>query len=159
MYRRILVPVDGSHTSTLGLREAVRLARDQKARIRLMHVLDIFPLVQGFNGATVSGELWDLLEETGKKALKDAAALAAKHRIKAQSVMLRNLGGRVADSIVGEAKKWKADIIVMGTHGRRGFNHLVLGSDAEAVVRSAPVPVLLVRPETTKRHRSHAADV
>ncbi len=118
-----------------------------------MHVLDIFPLAQGFNGATVSGDLWDALEDSGKKALKNAAALAAKHRINAQSVMLKNLGGRVADSIIGEARKWKADIIVMGTHGRRGFNHLVLGSDAEAVVRSAPVPVLLVRPATPKRQR------
>jgi nucleotide-binding universal stress UspA family protein len=154
MYKRILVPVDGSHTSTLGLREAVRLARDQKARIRLMHVLDIFPLVQGYDSGAVSGEMWDILEDSGKKALKNAAALAAKHRINAQSVMLKNLGGRVADSIVDEARNWKADIIVMGTHGRRGFNHLILGSDAEAVVRSAPVPVLLVRPATTKKRRS-----
>ena len=119
-----------------------------------MHVLDIFPLVQGYDSGAVSGEVWDVLEDSGKKALKNAAALATKHRINAQSVMLKNPGGRVADSIVDEAKKWKADIIVMGTHGRRGFNHLILGSDAEAVVRSAPVPVLLVRPAPTKKRRS-----
>lgn len=119
-----------------------------------MHVLDIFPLVQGYDSGAVSGELWDILEDSGKKALKNAAALVAKHRIKAQSVMLKNLGGRVADSIVDEARNWKADLIVMGTHGRRGVSHLVLGSDAEAVVRSAPVPVLLVRPATTRKRRS-----
>lgn len=149
MYRRILVPVDGSHTSNLGLREAIRLARDQRARIRLIHVLDIFPVLQGFEGVTPPGDLWDALEDAGRKALKDAAALTAKHRIKAQTIMLKNLGGRVADSIIDEARKWKADVIVMGTHGRRGVSHLVLGSDAEAVVRSAPVPVLLVRPPAT----------
>jgi nucleotide-binding universal stress UspA family protein len=53
----------------------------------------------------------------------------------------------VADLILKEAKKWPADIIVMGTHGRRGVTHMLLGSDAEAVVRSSLVPVLLVHGE------------
>ena len=53
--------------------------------------------------------------------------------------------GRVADLIVEEANKWGADLIVMGTHGRRGLRHAVLGSDAEAVMQAAKVPVLLVR--------------
>ncbi|HEX2099233.1 MAG TPA: universal stress protein, partial [Candidatus Synoicihabitans sp.] len=56
-----------------------------------------------------------------------------------------NFTGRVAGVIVQEAKTWGADLIVMGTHGRRGIRHAVLGSDAEAVVHAAPVPVLLVR--------------
>jgi nucleotide-binding universal stress UspA family protein len=130
------------------------LAKNQKARIRLLHVLDIFPVVQGFEGASAPGELWDALEDAGKTALKNAAALTAKHRIGAQSIMVKNLGGRVADSIIDEARNWKADVIVMGTHGRRGVSHLVLGSDAEAVVRSAPVPVLLVRPPATGKRRA-----
>jgi nucleotide-binding universal stress UspA family protein len=54
-------------------------------------------------------------------------------------------GGRAADAIVEEAGKWKADVIVLGTHGRRGLRRALLGSDAEEVVRNASVPVLLVR--------------
>lgn len=59
--------------------------------------------------------------------------------------------GRVADLILREARKWRADVIVMGTHGRRGISHASLGSDAETVVRSSPVPVLLVRGKTAVR--------
>lgn len=60
-------------------------------------------------------------------------------------VLLESIGGRAADLIVDQAKQWNADLIVMGTHGRRGLRRLALGSDAELVVRSASVPVLLVR--------------
>ena len=81
-----------------------------------------------------------------------ALALVQKHDLKAESVVIETVGDRVADIIVREAKKWKADLIVMGTHGRRGFNRMVLGSDAEGVLRMAPVPVLMVRsPELKSR--------
>jgi nucleotide-binding universal stress UspA family protein len=59
-------------------------------------------------------------------------------------------GRRVADAIVAQAKKWKADVIVIGTHGREGLARVVLGSDAELVVRESPVPVLLVRGRVRK---------
>jgi nucleotide-binding universal stress UspA family protein len=62
-----------------------------------------------------------------------------------ETELLETAGQRVADRIVEAAKRWEADLIVMGTHGRHGIQHLVLGSVAEAVIRSAPVPVLLVR--------------
>jgi nucleotide-binding universal stress UspA family protein len=51
----------------------------------------------------------------------------------------------VADIVTRQARRWKADLIVMGTHGRRGVNRMIMGSDAELVVRNAPMPVLLVR--------------
>jgi nucleotide-binding universal stress UspA family protein len=58
---------------------------------------------------------------------------------------------RVADTIVDEARSTKCDLVVMGTHGRRGFSHVLLGSDAERVVRQCPLPVLLVRhPEAAR---------
>jgi nucleotide-binding universal stress UspA family protein len=59
--------------------------------------------------------------------------------------MLEYVGGRAADLILEDAKKWSADLIVMGTHGRRGVRRLVLGSDAEQILRLSPVPVLMVR--------------
>lgn len=152
MYQRILVPVDGSHTSTLGLQEAIRLAIDQRARLRIIHVVDELLVAQNFEGYINAGELIDSLEASGKKALHNAVALARKHDLKAEASMFETVGGRVADVIVREARKWKADLIVMGTHGRRGIGRVVLGSDAETVLREARVPVLLVRaPEPKKR--------
>ena len=70
--------------------------------------------------------------------------------------MIESLGLRVADRITADAKRWRADLIVIGTHGRRGMQRLLMGSDAEMVVRNTTVPVLLVhgpQPKTGKRAR------
>lgn len=151
MYQRILVPVDGSHTSTLGLQEAIRIAIDQRARLRLIHVVDELVVAQNFEGYINTGDLLDALRDAGKKAIDNALAMTRKHDLKAEASMFESVGGRVADVIVKEAKKWRADLIVMGTHGRRGVTRMVLGSDAEAVLRATPVPVLLVRSPDRKR--------
>ena len=146
MYKRILVPIDGSHTSTLGLGEAIKLAKDQKAKLRLIHVVEELILTGGPDGsADYSGNLLESLIEGGKSILKTAEALVRKHHLSAESVMLEHFGGQAASLIVEDAKKWKADLIVLGTHGRRGIRRLVMGSDAEEIVRTSPVPVLLVR--------------
>jgi nucleotide-binding universal stress UspA family protein len=63
--------------------------------------------------------------------------------------MIESFGGRAADFIVEQARKWRADLIVLGTHGRRGVRRLVMGSDAEQVIRATRVPVLLVRSKAT----------
>lgn len=152
MYQRILVPVDGSHASTLGLQEAIRLAIDQSARLHLISVVDEFVIAQNFEGLIDAGDLIDALRDAGKKALKNALALVHKHDVKVETSLFETVGDRVSDIIVREAKKWKADLIVMGTHGRRGINRMVLGSGAEGVLRTAPVPVLMVRsPDRKKR--------
>jgi nucleotide-binding universal stress UspA family protein len=65
--------------------------------------------------------------------------------VSCEQKLVETLGGRVADEIVKQAKEWLADLIVMGTHGRRGLERLAMGSDAELVLRLSPVPVLLVR--------------
>jgi nucleotide-binding universal stress UspA family protein len=145
MYQRILVPVDGSHTSTLGLQEAIRIAIDQRARLKLISVIDGFIITQNFEGLIIADDMIDALRESGKKAINNALALVKKYDLKAEATTFETVGDRVAEVIVREAKKWKADLIVMGTHGRRGFNRLVLGSDAEGVLRHSPVPVLMVR--------------
>ena len=153
MYQRILVPVDGSHTSTLGLQEAIRIAIDQRAHLRLISIVDelvVATYLEGFN----ANELIDALRDSGKKAIKNALALTGKHDLNANASLIETMGGRVSDVIIREAKKWKADLIVMGTHGRRGVNRMLLGSDAEAVLRAAPVPVLMVRaPKKRTRNR------
>jgi nucleotide-binding universal stress UspA family protein len=91
------------------------------------------------------GELLILLADAGEKILADAKRRAQERGIDADTVLHNNLGGRVCDVIVKEVVSWKADLIVIGTHGRRGAGRLLLGSDAERVLRLAPVPVLLVR--------------
>jgi nucleotide-binding universal stress UspA family protein len=157
MYRRILVPVDGSHTSTLGLQLAIRLAKNQKAQLRLVHVVDEFIVTQDFGSYVNAGDLIDSLRDAGKKIISNALALTRRHGINAQGALYETMGLRVADVLVREAKKWKADLIVLGTHGRRGINRLMLGSDAETVLRTSPVPVLMVRsPGTRTRGRKTA---
>ena len=151
MYKRILVPVDGSHTATMGLQEAIRLAIDQRASLRIIHVVDELVVAQNLEGYVNAGELIDALEASGRKALQKAVALARKRRVKVEAALFETVGGRVADIVMREAKKWKADLIVMGTHGRSGLGRLILGSDTEAVLRKTRVPVLMVRAPDRKK--------
>jgi nucleotide-binding universal stress UspA family protein len=145
VYRRILVPVDGSPTSRAGLGEALRLARNQKARVRLIHIVDEVPIFSSAEGGLNIEPVIESLKSGGKRILDQAAKLAAARGIKAETELFENATSRIADVLVARARRWRAELIVMGTHGRRGVNRLVLGSDAELVVRNSPVPVLLVR--------------
>jgi nucleotide-binding universal stress UspA family protein len=116
------------------------------SQIRLLHVTDDAGLAMSMGAfASNIGELLILLADAGEKILADAKRRAQEHGIQADTAQHNNLGGRVCDVIVKEAVSWKADLIVIGTHGRRGAGRLLLGSDAERVLRLAPVPVLLVR--------------
>jgi nucleotide-binding universal stress UspA family protein len=87
MYKRILTPVDGSHTSMLGLREAVKLARDQKARLRIIHVVDESVLVQFPDVMSGAAGLMDTFIKDGKKTLNNALTLAKQHGIRTEGVM------------------------------------------------------------------------
>ena len=146
MYRRILVPVDGSNTSKKGLREALKLAASNGARVRFVHVVDE-GMMPASRPAALGGdrEFVRALKDAGTKTLAEAVAAAEKNDVRAECAQRMSAGRRVSEVILDEAKKWRADLIVIGTHGRRGLNRLLLGSDAERVLRQAPVPVLLVR--------------
>jgi len=152
-YKRILVPVDGSATSNKGLDEAAKLARDSGSRVLLLHVIDDMVAFSSPDGAGVNVVL-DALRESGKSALAEAAERARRAKLKAETVLLENATGRVAEAIVDQAKRWRADLIVMGTHGRRGVNRLLLGSSAELVVRNSTVPVLLIPGEAKRTGRA-----
>ncbi len=145
MYRRILVPVDGSTTSALGVKHAVGLAKDQRARVRALNVIDDILMIPSIDAVGDMSFLLDSLKETGEKALTEALALARRSGVRAESARVKSRGRPVSDAILADARKWRADVIVVGTHGRRGLNRLLLGSDAERVLREATVPVLLVR--------------
>jgi nucleotide-binding universal stress UspA family protein len=143
-YRRILVAVDGSAAAMRGLREALRLAKSERAELCIFNVVNEF-YAFATPEAAVSVDVVPALREGGKRVLAKAQAAAEKQGVKAKTVMRETVGGAAADAIVREAKKQRAELIVLGTHGRRGVRRLVLGSDAEQVVRTASVPVLLVR--------------
>jgi len=146
MFKRILVPVDGSRTSGLGLDHAIRLAKDQDAALCILHVIDIRIMTQSLGMGAVGGErMFNALRASGKQILARAEAQAGKRLVPAKAILIENSVRGVADVIVAQAKKWRADLIVIGTHGRRGLSRMVMGSDAEGVVRYAPAPVLLVR--------------
>ena len=147
MYKRILVPVDGSLTSKVGLEHAAGLAKPLGATIRLINVVDELSVVPAVDAAALVAlpTLIAGLKEAGQKVLEESARVAASQGVQAQAVLLESHGAQVSHVIVEDAKKWGADLICMGTHGRRGLNRLLLGSDAERVLRVATVPVLLVR--------------
>jgi nucleotide-binding universal stress UspA family protein len=152
-FKRILVPVDGSAPSRAGLEQAVALARSNRARLRLLHVVDASAVLRGPEPAISVGDLFEMLAEDGRKLLASAAGLARKRGIKAETVLHELHLGRVADRIVSESAKWRADLIVMGTHGRRGIGRLVMGSDAESVLRESRVPVLMVKARAAAKRR------
>lgn len=143
-YKRILAAVDGSKASNKGLREALRLAKREGARLFLLNVVNDFYAFAAMEGPAPV-DLVPMLREGGKRILARAQAAARKAGVKPKALMREIVGGPAADAIVREAKKQRADLIVLGTHGRRGVRRLVMGSDAEQVVRTSPVPVLLVR--------------
>ena len=145
MYQRILVPVDGSDTANRGLEEAIRLSKALGAQLRLVHIVDESALALNPETGVAAGPLVEDFALAGKTTLEEARAFAAAQGIEADTALHENFTGRVADLILEEARKSNASLIVMGTHGRRGIRHAVLGSDAEAVVRGSNVPVLLVR--------------
>jgi len=151
MYQRILVPIDGSTTSNQGLDEAVKLAKLTGASIRLIHVIDALSFATGFEPYGVyAGNVIPLMKEAGQQLLKQASIRVEQQGVQVDSVLFDTYGNRVSDTVIEQAKAWGADLIVIGTHGRRGVGRLLLGSDAEQIVRLAPVPVLLIRAAEVK---------
>lgn len=144
MYKRILCPIDGSSTSNRGMKEAINLAKDQGAKLKFFHVIDeYFPIIDGA-GNYIPINLKDILRDNAEKVIKKASAAAKKAGVISESEFVETLGGRPAKFVTEEAVKWGADLIVMGTHGLRGLNRLIMGSDAENVVRTSAIPVMLV---------------
>ncbi|MCW5636480.1 MAG: universal stress protein [Rubrivivax sp.] len=147
-YRRLLVPLDDSPTARRGLDEALALGRALGgSTLVLLHVVEFVPMMP----EVASGQAWEAirqgLEATGRALLDAAAAKVRAAGVACETVLGDAGAGRPADCIVAEALTQRCDVIVMGTHGRRGMRRALLGSDAELVLRQSPVPVLLVRGE------------
>lgn len=146
MYQRILVPIDGSSTSQRGLEEAIRLAKLTQGRLRLLHVLDELSFALAMDAYSgYAGDWLGVLRQEGTRLLEQAKATAAAAGVEADVLLCDNFKGSVHQQVNAEAGNWPADLIVLGTHGRRGIGRAVMGSSAEHILRYAPVPVLLVR--------------
>lgn len=142
MYKRILVPVDGSKTSDAALDQAIGLAREQQADLRVIYVVDEASIIAGSEYGDMIG-LEKTQVDVGKRVLEKVKGLYP--RAETQILETDSVGLKISDAIVRDAESWKADLIVSGTHGRTGLSHLLMGSVAEGVVRASKVPVLLVK--------------
>ncbi len=154
MYRKILVSIDGSSTSNKALAEAIRMAgyAGGRSELRLIHVLDEMTQFTVFDPyATQSADVIGLMREAGAKILADGLAIAQSAGVKAETLLIDKFGDRLGETVAQAATDWQADLLVVGTHGRRRLKRMMLGSGAEQIIRLAPVPVLLVRnPEGDK---------
>lgn len=145
-YQRIFVPVDGSATSNRGLKEAIELGKAVSgSRIIVVHVVETNPLITAPEATTYMPQLVDELRADGAKIASAARSKVEKAGLPADAFIVEAEGRPVYEAIVNEAKRRKAQVIVLGTHGRRGLARVLMGSDAEGVVREATVPVVLVR--------------
>jgi nucleotide-binding universal stress UspA family protein len=156
---RILVPTDFSTTADAALEYAVTLAERFGASLQMLHVLNDPFVVDG-----IGAEAY--IPET--PALRNAMLKDARERLRHRAaprepevpIETEVLFGHGARTIAEYAAERGVDLIVMGTHGRTGFAHLLLGSVAERLVRTAPCPVLTVRhPDEKKRRHELAYDV
>lgn len=141
MYRRILLPTDGSEGARAAIEHAFRLAEYHEASIRGLYVVNEAKVASGSVELTWEG-LHTYLYEEGKTVLTDLENWAENHPVTVETTIRE---GRPSSTIIDEATRADCDLIVMGTHGRVGIDRLLLGSVAERVVRTAPVPVLTVR--------------
>jgi nucleotide-binding universal stress UspA family protein len=152
-FRRILVPVDFSPASRLALEYAKALAAKSGGVLELLHVVED-RVVAGLWPADMYAPSRQIEDALVKNAMERLAACLTREERRRLGVTLTLLLGRPAVTIVEHAASCKADLIVMGTHGRTGVSHLVLGSVAERVIRTAVCPVFVVRGETEATARA-----
>ncbi len=144
MYKRILVPIDGSETAARGLREAIAIAGATQATLVLLNVAREASIAMDGMSMAYYNDLLELLVKAGKDMVAKASQEAAAAGVACETVVVEARTSAAWEAIIEQVAQSRCDLVVMGTHGRRGLKRLTLGSDAELVVRHAPVPVLLV---------------
>lgn len=151
MYKKILIAVDGSETSKKALDAALQMAKESGGRVQLIHVVNELSYFSGYEsyGAQLA-EVIEIAQKVGHKILDDAMDAATVAGVAAERVFVKKYGEALGDSVAAAATRFGADLIVVGTHGRRGMGRLLLGSGAEQIIRFAPIPVLVVRTPAAK---------
>jgi len=148
MYQRILLAIDGSHGAYLALHQAIVISKATGAEVEALFVADssdaTFDMV-GTDSIAYAKQVVEFGRDTLADVAKRLDAAGVMHSTKLLEKFVAP--GQISATIVAEANETGADLIVLGTHGRRGLKHLVLGSVAEGVVRKTNKPVLMVRSE------------
>ena len=143
MYQRILMPTDGSACATHAIHQALELAKHLGSEVTFLYALEN-PLTTGTatpESLPYSAQLWQDLKQTADEALRDAVAAAEAAGVVATAKRVDNQAPVAAILAASEDH----DLVVMGTHGRRGFNRWMFGSVAEGALRRASKPFLLIR--------------
>ena len=158
MFKRILVAVDGSAPSDRALTAGLDLAKEQRAAVRILHVADVLPPAN-VEPMYVDFESYRDAILTGARAvIRSASARAKRARVKADTRLVETVTHDASGEIVAQAARFRADLIIIGTHGRTGLARMFLGSVAEGVVRHSSAAVLLIRnaakPSRTRRART-----
>jgi nucleotide-binding universal stress UspA family protein len=151
MYRTILVPIDGSPAATAGLEEAIRIAATVGATLELMNVVDDMAFADEpaelAGAAKGAGGLRSVVTEQGEKVLRRGKERAEAQGVVAATALVRSGAERLHVLVGKQAESCGADLIVLGSHGRRGLSRLLMDSEAEHLLNVVTVPVLLVRSE------------
>jgi len=148
MYQRILMPTDGSACAEQAMEHGLELARLMNAEVTFLHVLEN-PLTSGYatpETLPYSAQLYQDLKDAANQILQRAADRAESLGVKATTKLVEN---RDPVQAIHEAEEGH-DAVVMGTHGRRGFNRWMFGSVAEGALRRSSKPFLLVRAENVE---------
>ena len=147
MYKRILVPTDGSTLSRKAVKSAVELAASLDAEVVALNVVPRYPMSYFEGGISVSTSEVARVEkqwsEQGQALAEEVEKTAEKAGVKARAVTVRS--DLVAEAIIAAAKKNKCDLIVMASHGRKGIKRLLLGSETQHVLTHGNIPVLVLR--------------
>lgn len=148
MYKHVFIAIDDSHTSQKALEEAIAVAKAHEAMLEIAHAIDE-QLVHVFHAGgvttTSANQLKHVLETGGQDVLSKALEKAKAAGVKTKTHLLKGHGEHTDDLIAAAVKRSGADLLVVGSHGRRGFRRLLLGSVAENLVRKVSVSVLIVR--------------
>ena len=144
LIQKIMVPIDFSEASEAAARYAAALARTVSASVHLIHVLEVVPFAPG-PLEFYAGESEPAREARYEAACTRLNALAASMTANATRVTTEVRSGATADRIGEAVIDYGADLVVMSTHGRTGLSHLLLGSVAERLIRTARCPVLAIR--------------
>jgi len=145
MYKRILVPIDGSDCANAGLREVRRIASQPEHLVLLIHVIEQSGWNEQYRPGTVGAIIEDTLRKEGGVLLDAAKITLSSLGIPCEAILAESHNQRTSEVIVTHASLRNAELIVMGTHGRTGLSRLIWGNRAEEIVRSASCSVLVVK--------------
>lgn len=152
MFKTILVPMDNSETTNGGLDEAIRIAKASGGRLRLFHAVDDVAFAVALQACDPCVIDWrSIFEAEGRALLESAVATARAAGVEADSALSVDYTRTIAERVADEVRQCGADLIVIGTHGRRGVARAFIGSVAEDILRQSSIPVLLVRTEAAAK--------